>query len=466
MGAPDANGKKVFWSRGNGWAIAAMADVLQTLPPGDARGAKYRDVLVAMAGRLRTLQGADGMWRRSLLDTPLYPQPETSGTALITYALGYGVEAGLLDRATYVPVIARAWKGLSTIAEQPSGFVTGCRLEGDRPDGTLYTATAPRTPATATSPGTVTADSPPFCVGSFLLAGSAVARLASAESTGRPVTASAQQTGAEASRAVDGDVTTRWTASGFPQTLTVDLGAGHRASNVTLVPTADRAYRYRVETSVDGVQWTLALDRSTNTATGSRSDAFPAGTVGLRYARLTVLGATGTTSTSIQEFSVHDRYRPRTNLAHRAPVAGTTTAAGSAAANAVDGVTSTAWASAAKPTATGPQRLRVDLGAPRAFDTVSVWSRAGSGPAAVQVQSSPTAPPGRRSPPPRCRTPRDRTSCCCPRRPPAGCGSSRRPATAPPASASPSSRCCPPGEPNRRARRRVLARHPPGSAAA
>jgi rhamnogalacturonyl hydrolase YesR len=47
-----------------------------------------------------------------LLDPTDYPQPETSGSALITFGLAWGVNHGVLDRAKYTPVIARAWRGL------------------------------------------------------------------------------------------------------------------------------------------------------------------------------------------------------------------------------------------------------------------------------------------------------------------------------------------------------------------
>ena len=176
VGAKDVNGQPVFWARGNGWTIAAMAQVLQRLPAGDPRGVKYADMLATMAARLVALQGSDGMWRASLTDAALYPAPETSGTALITYALAYGIKAGILDAPTYLPVVARAWSGLTTISLQPSGFVAGCQGPGVGP-GTSYTAKAPRTAPTSTSSGTVNVDSPPYCVGALLLAGSEVAQL-------------------------------------------------------------------------------------------------------------------------------------------------------------------------------------------------------------------------------------------------------------------------------------------------
>ena len=178
IGAKDARGLPVFWARGNGWVIAAMAQVLDAIPAGDLRAAKYARMLATMAASLIRLQGSDGLWRSNLTDSAMYPQPETSGTSLISYALSYGVKAGILDSATYLPVIVRAWKGLAAVSLQPNGFVTNCQPAGSGP-AAPYSAKAPREAPNSISSGTVNSDSPPFCVGSFLLAGTEIAQLVS-----------------------------------------------------------------------------------------------------------------------------------------------------------------------------------------------------------------------------------------------------------------------------------------------
>ncbi len=388
VGKKDANGKLVFWARGNGWVIAAMAQTLQTLPLGDPRRAKYVDMLTTMASRLIGLQGSDGFWRASLLDAALYPQPEASSTGLITYALAYGIRAGLLDAATYLPAVARAWQGLTTYAAQSNGFLRGCQPVGGAPAAS-YTAKAPRTPPSPTSAGTVNSDSPPFCVGAFLLAGGEVAQLTSSPSTGRPVAATGQQVGNEAPRVNDGNVTTRWSASGFPNSVTIDLGTPFRMSNAMVVPYLDRAYRYRIFTSTDKSNWQLVVDRSVNTSTGTRLDDFSTGTVNARYVRLTVIGVNGTTKqVSIQEFGLYDRYRPRPDLARAKPTSATSTLAGHLATSATDGNSATWWSAAAVPSPASPQNLTVDLGAGTSIDTVRSFSRTGSGPRHLVVSVS------------------------------------------------------------------------------
>jgi hypothetical protein len=203
-------------------------------------------------------------------------------------------------------VVARAWRGLTTTALQPNGFLTGCQPPGVTA-AAPFTAPAPRTPPTATSSGTVNADSPPYCVGAFLMAAGQLARLSPSLTTGRPVTASSQQTGNEAVRAVDRDVSTLWSASGFPPSVTVDLGSTQTVGSTMVVPYRDRAYRYRIESSTDRVTWRLLVDRSTNTTRGSQPVDVAA--VQARYVRLSVLGVSGdpTTWASIHEFAVYSR---------------------------------------------------------------------------------------------------------------------------------------------------------------
>ena len=332
VGAPGSTAPPVFWGRGNGWAIAAMAEVVRSLPAGDPRGGKYADMLRTMAARLVQLQGSDGMWRSNLVNTNQFPQPETSGTALISYAMATGISLGVLDVATYRPAVAAAWRGLASISLQPSGFVTGCQPQGIDP-AAPYPAPAPRTAPTSTSSGTVNVDSQPFCVGAVLLAGSAVAALVPPVSTGRPVTASAQQVGSESPRLVDGDVTTRWSANGFPQSATVDLGSATTIGNAMVIPYQDRAYRYRVETSTDNVRWQLVIDRTANVATGTAVDDVIGGAVSARYVRLTVTGVGGavTTWSSIQEFAVYPP--PTTTPVLAADAFGRTVPAGFGAAD-------------------------------------------------------------------------------------------------------------------------------------
>jgi unsaturated rhamnogalacturonyl hydrolase len=158
FGAHEANGAKVFWSRGNGWVLAGLARVLEYLPPDDPQRerltAQYRD----MAERIAGLQSADGYWRASLLDPVSTPTPESSGTGYFTYALAWGINHGILDRARFEPVVQKGWSALVR-AVQPNGMLGYVQQVGYQPGDT--------------GPHQTEAYGP----GAFLLAGSEVYRL-------------------------------------------------------------------------------------------------------------------------------------------------------------------------------------------------------------------------------------------------------------------------------------------------
>ena len=154
----EANGAKVFWSRGNGWVFAGLANILRELPA-DAKSRPYfEDLFKKMAKRLAELQQADGSWHASLLDPASFPVPETSGTGFFTYGFAYGIKAGLLNDKTYSPVVAKGWARLVSCVDSDGklGFV--------QPIGQ--------------DPKHVTADmTENYGVGAFLLAGTEIREL-------------------------------------------------------------------------------------------------------------------------------------------------------------------------------------------------------------------------------------------------------------------------------------------------
>jgi unsaturated rhamnogalacturonyl hydrolase len=110
----EANGRKVFWSRGNGWVMGGIVRVLSVLPPDDPSRERYVSLLKDMASEVASLQGSDGLWHAGLLDAQSYQLPEISGSAFFVYSIAWGVNHGYLDEKTYRPVLAKAWQGLLT----------------------------------------------------------------------------------------------------------------------------------------------------------------------------------------------------------------------------------------------------------------------------------------------------------------------------------------------------------------
>ncbi|HEX4724722.1 MAG TPA: glycoside hydrolase family 88 protein [Pseudonocardiaceae bacterium] len=151
-----------FPSRGNGQAFAALAKVLATLPATDPHRAEYTQVFQRMAFTLLLLQRNDGFWNVDLTNPFDHPGPETSGTALFTYGLAWGVDNHVLPAWLYTPAVRRAWNGMVTTALQPSGLLGFVQGQATGPTGGA--------PVTAT-------DTAAYGVGYFLLAGQQVAQL-------------------------------------------------------------------------------------------------------------------------------------------------------------------------------------------------------------------------------------------------------------------------------------------------
>lgn len=108
----EKNGKKVFWSRGNGWVMGGLVRILESMPANDPRRSFYVTRLQAMAKSVAKIQGADGLWRPGLLDADDYPYPEVSGSAFFVYSIAWGMNHHLLSEKEFAPVVQRGWAGL------------------------------------------------------------------------------------------------------------------------------------------------------------------------------------------------------------------------------------------------------------------------------------------------------------------------------------------------------------------
>lgn len=110
----EENGKPLFWSRGNGWVIGGLALMIPDMPSDWEGRAFYVNLFQQMAESIKNCQRADGTWSMGLLGgVEGYPLKETSGTAFYTFALAWGINNGLLDRAVYEPVVYKAWNALT-----------------------------------------------------------------------------------------------------------------------------------------------------------------------------------------------------------------------------------------------------------------------------------------------------------------------------------------------------------------
>ncbi len=139
----EPNGEDCYWSRGNGWVVAAMVRVLEIIPADEPHRGEYVKMLQDMCSALVPLQRADGFWNVSLHDPTHFGGKELTGTALFVYGMAYGVNTGLLDAKTYRPVIYKAWNALVKDCLHPDGFLGYVQGTGKEPkDGQPVTYTS------------------------------------------------------------------------------------------------------------------------------------------------------------------------------------------------------------------------------------------------------------------------------------------------------------------------------------
>jgi len=153
----EPNGKKVFWSRGNGWVFAGLALILDDMPTDYEHRPFYENLYKEMADKILEIQPEDGLWRTSLLCPESYDHGEVSGSGFHTFALAWGINNGLLDKK-HTPAVKKAWNALKA-CQHEDGRVGWVQNIGAFPE-----------PASADSWQN-------FGTGAFLMAGSEVLNL-------------------------------------------------------------------------------------------------------------------------------------------------------------------------------------------------------------------------------------------------------------------------------------------------
>ena len=126
------NGTKIFWARGNGWVFAGLANVIQELGPNDKDYPYFLKLYKKMARKLLEIQTPQGHWAMSLLGQKFYPTPETSGSSFFTYGLAWGINKGILDKATYGSVVQKAWNAMVSYVNS-DGMLTYVQPIGAEP---------------------------------------------------------------------------------------------------------------------------------------------------------------------------------------------------------------------------------------------------------------------------------------------------------------------------------------------
>ncbi len=131
--APDV---PFFWGRGDGWVAAGMAEMLRSLPADHPLRPRIMKGYKIMMASLLQYQGTDGMWRQ-LIDRP-DAWPETSSTAMFSFAMITGVKNGWLDAYTYGPAARKAWIAVAGYIDQNNDVTNVCEGTGKKDDLEYY----------------------------------------------------------------------------------------------------------------------------------------------------------------------------------------------------------------------------------------------------------------------------------------------------------------------------------------
>ncbi len=120
------------WSRGNGWVIFSLSELLGVLPETHGKRDELLQFFRELTNGYLSLQDECGLWHQILDDPVSYL--ETSATAMFICAFARGIRNGWYDEKTADRALCaaeRAWRGLAEYAVDKDGNLYGvCRGSG------------------------------------------------------------------------------------------------------------------------------------------------------------------------------------------------------------------------------------------------------------------------------------------------------------------------------------------------
>lgn len=124
---------KDHWSRGNGWGILGMTELVRYLPEDSKYYAEAVERFKAHCEALIKHQNFRGLWRQEVCE-PLAWE-EASGTGIFLHAIGVGMRRGILDKETYMPVFEKGIDGICKYCINPDYSIDkgscGCCCPGE-----------------------------------------------------------------------------------------------------------------------------------------------------------------------------------------------------------------------------------------------------------------------------------------------------------------------------------------------
>jgi unsaturated rhamnogalacturonyl hydrolase len=138
--APDV---KYYWGRGDGWVAAGMAEMLRTLPADHPQRPRILAGYRTMMASLLKFQRPDGMWGQLIDHQESWP--ESSSSAMFSFAMITGVKNGWLEGAAYGPAARKSWLAVVGYVDQNHDVTQVCEGTGKLDSLDYYLARKRRT---------------------------------------------------------------------------------------------------------------------------------------------------------------------------------------------------------------------------------------------------------------------------------------------------------------------------------
>jgi unsaturated rhamnogalacturonyl hydrolase len=125
-----------YWARANGWALMAMAELLDVLPENHSGRQLVLQQFRDHVKGLTSYQSGSGLWHQLLNRTDSYL--ETSATAIYAYCIAHACNKGWLDPVAYAPMAMLAWNAVSTKVNEKGQIEGTCVGTGMAFDPAFY----------------------------------------------------------------------------------------------------------------------------------------------------------------------------------------------------------------------------------------------------------------------------------------------------------------------------------------
>jgi len=125
-----------FWGRGNGWAAAAMTELLLASPEDHPQRPELLSAYRRMMQGLLETQDPAGLWHQ-LLDAP-ESYLETSCSGMFIFALATGARKGWLPEQAYRKAVLKAWPALAGYLDADGNIKDVCIGTGALNNKTYY----------------------------------------------------------------------------------------------------------------------------------------------------------------------------------------------------------------------------------------------------------------------------------------------------------------------------------------